>query len=217
MLSYWRVISICAMVPTIVAVSSYLVLAGRNDEGHSDPIYVVDVDDSGALPHGTRFIELKSVMQTDYVVKVTRGYRTFTTHSFAPLTSNRWTKDQPIRFIIDTTVDEQGRFVDEPIEAETRTRRPVTPKNQIENAFQGKLVKDALPSSMLREFARRGLNISKPHFVLERMHFFDGKIPDAARRNHYAIIWQLGAAASILIFLGGWLGKVLGHLRHRKL
>lgn len=94
---------------------------------------------------------------------MTRGYRTFTTHSFAPLTSNRWTKDQPVHFIIDTTVYEQGRIIDELIDVEARKRRPVTSKNWVEDDFQGKLVQDGLPSSVLQEFKRQGLTISEPH------------------------------------------------------
>jgi len=76
-------------------------------------------------------------------------------------------------------------------------------------------VRNGLPTFVRKAYEERGVRIGAPYYVLERMHFTSGKIPDISKTKRYDMIWKLGLGASALIFMGGVLSGLIITVRVR--
>jgi hypothetical protein len=203
-----RTITLWALVPSVIATPAYFIAKFQSDQDQQRTIASLDLEsDAGTPPADAKFVELKSAMQMAYryQVKESRSYSSSARHTYAPLTSSGWNTGQPVVYFINTTIDEGWN-------ANPRNPRGAS-RNLVVDRFQGKLVQDGLPTFVRTAYEKEGIKIATPHYVLERMHFHDGKIPNAADRQQYHLIWILGLGASAAIFVGGLLGWLLRKMR----
>ena len=201
---------IVSLIPTLIAVPVYFYLAHASARDEQSEIREINLNrDSAASFAGARFVRLTGALQENYSYGIEEGSRSSSRrqYSYTPLTGVRWSLPEPVHVFVAS---------DSPAGATRLSRPPRMTRDRNSNesdaagdVIEGRLHEGDMPVYARNEFERQGVRIASPYYVLDRMSFIDGRVPNIAQQQQYHLIPILGLGLSAVILIGGGGGLLI--------